>query len=300
MRRRRVGAAAALLIGLLAASVANAQLSVTGGKYSKYQLWSQYTECHGEICPGCLRDWFPDPGNPFDNRNTENCEGFFPLVNWYFYVGSKMAGTDWVHFALVSQRSTVMQTIEACEQRYQVDVQCTVAGDGIEYDVKGAYVVGSELHFYVLNEFIRRDSRGAPAFDDWTNIRIWIENAVDDYSLAMWLPHEQRWGLVFYASLLYWSELTTADPAARAESGAEEEFALTCMAHAFVCWQSDEWENGRAIVDLIGPSGIEDWPFRPAETPDFVYTMWVNLRDLIGIDVSVVDRSWGEVKSIYR
>ncbi len=302
MRTLTLIMASLLMLGALPTTT-QAGIHLTTGKYSRYQLWSQISECYDWTCQGCMEHWFPDPGNPFDSRNTENCEGINPFINGFYYWGSKLTNSDWVQFALFTNQSTLFQTVATCGQRYRIDSQCYILGEDISYDVWGAYLVGSDLFMPTLTDYIDRgfDRGAAEAIDyDWAPYRAWVEYAVDDIALSSWLPFNMRWGVAFYASLLYWSELTTADPAMRASRAAEEEFVLKCMAHSLVCWQSEYWENGRSLIDLLGPNNIDDWRLDPAETPGFVYTMFANLNDLIGIDTITRKTSWSAVKGMYR
>jgi hypothetical protein len=102
--------------------------------------------------------------------------------------------------------------------------------------------------------------------------------------------------------------LTTEDPVAAAggnegstttrDRSLEEQFALECMAHSFVAWQSPEWEDGQALIDLR-PDNLLPFIWDHRQTPTFLYYMQNALRDLIYVDTRTANSSWSVVKSLY-
>jgi hypothetical protein len=98
-----------------------------------------------------------------------------------------------------------------------------------------------------------------------------------------------------FGSMLYWARITSDGC-----TPAEEEFALKCVAHSFVCWQSPEYNNGAwEVVDLISDTGIQDWPDDYELAPTFVYRMWAGLRGVLNLAVLAQDTSWSTIKSLY-
>ena len=63
----------------------SAPTEIVWGSYSKALLSTQYFECHGEVCPNCMVEAFPDPWDPFHpNGHGSYCEGIQDLYNiWY-------------------------------------------------------------------------------------------------------------------------------------------------------------------------------------------------------------------------
>ena len=140
-----------------------------------------------------------------------------------------------------------------------------------------------------LDDYIDRDELGLPGGPDpannWSDLRDYVQYAVNDTQLA----GAGDWSITYNACLAYWGDASMFDMPVKDGSGyrkrMDEEFAKKCLAYALVCWQAPEWGGGQAQIDIIGPNGIEPWPFYHAETPTFVYRMQEALSDILSLPV---------------
>lgn len=287
---------------------ARADVTFVTGKYNRGILVNQEGMCHDYVCPACMYNNFPDLMNPFcvSSGGNEYCEGIEAWANpWYHW----RSDGGWESFALFfTTRAVVKETISHCLQDYFTDVHCTWTDpdDQTVYDITGAYNLGSELKLGILDSFIDRFSTGWPTGPnsyEWTDLRIYVMDAMNNLG-AEGLG---SWELTFYASLAYYvdSMLETipaepGGPRVKSTSMLDSDFAAKCTAHALVCWQGSEWENGRQYFDLLTPSGIEEFPFAREDCPTFVFQMEEALADLLYLPVESQNLSFGTVKAQYR
>ena len=90
------------------------------------------------------------------------------------------------------------------------------------------------------------------------------------------------WARVFYAAMGYLTDLDM-DPREGWNVPLGREMALQVAVHAFICWQDERWDNGRAQYDFIGQTAQQGWPFVVSETPTFVFHIRTALAPVIAV-----------------
>lgn len=80
--------------------------------------------------------------------------------------------------------------------------------------------------------------------------------------------------------------------------------ALWSMAHSLVCYQScSGWDCGQSYdVDIL-PDGFPDWPYYWPAQPTFLFYLFAAVGPFIEnitVDAKAHQRSWGDVKVMYR
>jgi len=280
----------------------------TNGYYNVDILEQQFNLCHGNNCPGCMNYYFGGLINLFDTSNNENCDGVIDFTQYAFKWAHKLFGGPWVAFSIMSNREAIEYPLTQCKQHLD-DIHCVCSNyNGEQVEIPGAYKLGSTFDFGAFDSYIDRSTLGRPTqytYYDWNDLQDYVEEFVGQGWLYLW----GRWELIYHASMAYYADAdleqiiivknqaTTND---KATTSLDIEFAKKCVAHALVCWQAPEWENGQSDIDIIGVCNIEPWPFYIYETPSFVYELENALSGIIYLPVSRVSKSWGEIKAIYR
>lgn len=293
-----------LAILITSATSTSTELTYTCGKYNRQILTQQFQYCHDSSCPGCMRTWFADPWNPFDNNNNNNCDGLHHVANFGYHLLSELCDPIWESFILLTAPETLENAVTKCLQHYQSDVHCLAWNPTSETNVMitGAYQIGSTIQIGMLDDFIDRSECGqsvVPNMYDWSDLQNYVQYAADDFSL----DEAGYWKITYFGCLAYWADSAMGSPPVIAGEGTksmDENFAQKCLAHALVCWQASEWENGQAEIDIIGPNGIEPWPYDISQTPAFVYQMRDALIGILYLPVSGTKSSWGSLKAQYR
>jgi len=120
------------------------------------------------------------------------------------------------------------------------------------------------------------------------------------------MPSDRPYWVLTTAALNYAADIDISGgvPVAKsntdkASQDAEFEWAKMILAHALVAWQSPEWENGQALIDVLGPNGITPFLWNPHQTPTFMYWLKEAVEDIMDIPVSVEQTTWGAVKHLY-
>ena len=289
-------------------------LHFTVGRYNRAQLYSQFYEpaCNNAVCQACMYNNWPEPGpNPFDNADDENCEGVNGLTRFsgrVFSLFSISPGDPWVNYSLFTSREIMLEIVEHCRQRWTNDIYCSLWVNGQWVEIRGAYLVGSEFSLGSLDGYIDRFETGEPPTTqpnpyDFGEYRLYVVEAW--WELGR--PAERPWWVLTAAAMNYLADLDlaggpAAPPNVRTEIGepGEIEWVKKVLAHAIVCWQSPEWENGQALIDIIGPNSMAPFPWNPVGTPTFVYWIERAVGDVLQVDVAVESSTWGQVKAAYQ
>jgi hypothetical protein len=280
----------------------------TAGKFNRWNLYFQFANCEPESsCDRCMIDFYPDIPNVFDGRDTKNCNGIHPAVNFLFRWESNLGDEQWESFFLNAAKSTIQSVIDVCTQNY-TETHCSYYQNDTRYDIAGAYLLGTEIKLGDLENHIDRDILG-PHPDPgiyWGNFLPYMEYAV---AYAGDLGHHP-WKLAYLAAGAYWADLATitASMDARDQLAMYDELqlAVKIFAHALICWQSCDgdmngsWGCGISEMDFLTPNRLEPFPYAPPEAvPSFVFWLADAVSGIIRVPTNVEQNSWGGIKEKY-